>query len=123
MKNFKENLIVFTSLFTSFATIFCCALPIIFVFLGFGAVFAAISNDFPVINFLAEQSIVLFGISFVLLVISGYLIFIRNQFCSVDKDKALLCMKAKKINKIVWVFSFIIFLLGFFFKYILIKLV
>ena len=37
----------FISLFTSFGTLLCCALPALFVTLGLGSTFAALTNSLP----------------------------------------------------------------------------
>ena len=40
----------FLSLFTSVGTLFCCAIPALFVLLGAGASFASLTNKFSSIN-------------------------------------------------------------------------
>ncbi len=120
MPQAKESLILFFSLFTSLSTIFCCALPIILVSLGAGAVFASLSTNFPFINILAEKSIYIFAAAFILLLIGGYFIFFGKQICPADKKLAKICTKTKIINKWIWFISFFILLTAFFFKYILI---
>ena len=42
-----KHLIAFLSLFTSIGTLFCCALPALFVTLGAGATFAGLTNAVP----------------------------------------------------------------------------
>ena len=120
MNNFKESFITFIGLFSSISTILCCALPIILVMLGMGAVFASLTSSFPVITWLAERFIYLFLLSSFLLLISGYLIFIKPSYCPIDPKAAKLCHKLKNINKIVWWFSSIILIISLFFKYALI---
>ncbi|MFT6332274.1 MAG: hypothetical protein ACJAW3_000606 [Lentimonas sp.] len=113
----------FLGLFTSFSTIICCALPIILVTLGMGAVFASLTANFPFLIWLAERSIYLFATSIFLLLISGYFIFIKPQTCPAKKELAEICLKTKKFNQIIWWFSVIILLISFFFKYVLIHLI
>jgi len=119
MNNFKESFIIFIGLFASISTILCCALPIILVMLGMGAVFASLTSSFPLITWLAERFIYLFLISSFLIAMSGYLIFIKPSYCPTDPKAAKLCQKLKNINKIVWCFSLISLLLSLFFKYAL----
>lgn len=119
----KDSILPFFALFTSISTILCCALPIILVFLGMGAVFASLTANFPFISWLAAKSVYLFSIAGILLLISGYFIFIRPQSCPADKKLAAICQKTHKFNKIIWIFSVIILAISFFFKYILILLV
>jgi hypothetical protein len=123
MIKIKESLLPFFGLFTSISTILCCALPIILVTLGMGAVFASLTANFPFITWLAERSLYLFAIATALLLIGGYCIFIKPQTCPIDKKLAEMCDKTKKFNKIVWWTSVIILAISFFFKYILILLI
>lgn len=123
MIKIKESLLPFFGLFTSVSTILCCALPIILVTLGIGAVFANLTASLPFITWLAERSLYLFTIATNLLLIGGYFIFIKPQTCPADKKLAEICNKTKKFNKIVWWMSIIILAISFFFKYILILLI
>ncbi len=123
MIKIKESLLPFFGLFTSISTILCCALPIILVTLGMGAVFASLTATFPFVTWLAERSIYLFTIAAILLLIGGYFIFIKPQICPADKNLADICSKTKKFNKIVWLLSVIILAISFFFKYILILII
>ncbi len=123
MIKIKESLLPFFGLFTSISTILCCALPIILVTLGMGAVFASLTASFPFITWLAERSLYLFAIAEILLLIGGYFIFIKPQSCPADKKLAEMCNKTKKFNKIIWWLSVIILAISFFFKYILILLI
>jgi mercuric ion transport protein len=123
MIKIRESLLPFFGLFTSISTILCCALPIILVTLGMGAVFASLTANFPFIIWLTEKSIYLFSIATILLLVSGYFIFIKQQSCPADKKIAKMCNKTKKFNKIIWWVSVIILITSFFFKYILILLI
>jgi hypothetical protein len=119
----KSKLMTFLALFSSLTTILCCALPIILVTLGLGAAFASLTSNFPFIIFLAEKAIYLFIIAAILLAISGYFIFVKEQSCPADKKLVAICLKSKKFNKYIWWTSLIILAISFFFKYILILLV
>ena len=115
-----KKIIPFLSLFTSLSTIFCCALPIILVTLGMGAVFASLTQHFPAIIWAAEHAKEIFILATTLLLISGYLIFIKPQSCPTEKKLAQACIKTKKINQWIWSISVIILTISLFFKYILI---
>lgn len=117
---YKATIMPFLGLFTSLSTIFCCALPIILVTLGMGAVFASLTNHFPAIIWVAEHVLEIFILTAILLLISGYLIFIKPQSCPSDQKLAQACRKTKKINQWVWSISVIILTISLFFKYILI---
>ena len=118
--NIKEVILPFFALFTSISTIICCALPIILVMLGMGAVFANLTANFHFIIWLAGKSLYLFIIAIIFLLIGGYFIFLKAETCPADKKLADICQKTKKFNKIIWFFSVIILLISFFFKYILV---
>ncbi len=122
MRN-KATLFSYLTLFTSLSTLLCCALPIVFVSLGAGALFAAISSKIPFINVLGENFTLLFTLSVLLLALAGYFIFIKPQSCPTDKKLANICTKSKKINKIIWLGTVAILITSFFFKYILILIV
>lgn len=119
---FKETILPFLGLFTSLSTILCCALPIILVTLGMGAIFAGLTANFPLIIWLAQKSVYLFTTASILLLASGYFIFIRAQTCPADKKLAETCTKTKKFNKIVWWLSVAILMMSAFFKYVLIAI-
>lgn len=85
-----------------------------------GAVFASLSSNIPAIIFLAENALTIFTITGILLAISGYMIFIRSQSCPINPKLTKICMRSKKINKIVWWLSVAILGISLFFKYILI---
>jgi len=116
----KESLLPFFGLFTSISTMLCCALPIILVTLGMGAVFASLTANFPFVTWLAERSIYLFVIATILLLIGGYFIFIKSQTCPADKKLTDMCNKTKEFNKVIWWMSVITLAISYFFKYILI---
>lgn len=119
----KDTIVTFFALFSSFSTIFCCALPIIFVMLGMGASFASMTSALPIINSLLEYTTELFILTAIFLFTSGYMIFFRPQTCPIEPKLAKLCAKMKKINKVIWFISLILFLCGIFFKYLLIYFV
>ena len=97
--NIKEVILPFFALFTSISTIICCALPIILVMLGMGAVFANLTANFPFIIWLAGKSLYLFIIAIIFLLIGGYFIFLKAETCPADKKLADICQKTKKFNK------------------------
>lgn len=115
-----KKILPFLGLFTSLSTIFCCALPIILVTLGMGAVFASLTNHFPAIIWAAEHAKEILILTTILLSISGYLIFIKPQACPSDQKLAQACARSKKINQWVWWISVLILAISLFFKYILI---
>ena len=54
------KLLSFAALFTSVGTLFCCALPALFVVLGAGATFASLTESIPAILVLGEHKELVF---------------------------------------------------------------
>ena len=68
----KDSLVSIFSLFTSSSTLFCCALPAIFVMLGAGASFASFISVFPFLITLSVYKIELTLFAFLMMGIAGY---------------------------------------------------
>ena len=110
----------FFSLFGSIGTLFCCALPVILVSLGMGAVFASLTSVFPQIHWITAYKNWLFLITGLLLFVSYF--FIRTakiMECPIDDQKPSSCRKAKKTSR--WIFGCSVFCysMGLVFAYIL----
>ncbi|CAA6808468.1 MAG: Unknown protein [uncultured Campylobacterales bacterium] len=116
-----KRLVDFLSLFSSTGTLFCCALPALFVSLGAGAVFASLVSSFPFLITLSEYKVVLFVVAGIMILVSGYLEFFYNKSCPIDKKEA--CSSGKKFSKIIFYISVGIYILGFSFAFILPKLI
>ena len=68
-----KRLVAFLTLFTSLGTLICCALPALFVVLGFGAAFAGIVGNVPQLVWISEHKSWVFGIGAVFLSVGGVL--------------------------------------------------
>ncbi len=107
------------TLLTSFSTLFCCALPALFVTLGAGAVLAGIVSNVPQLVWLSEHKITLFMFAGIMLTASGIMRYTsRNAPCPIDPEQAKACTKLRKISLIVYVGSVTIYAIGFFFAFI-----
>ena len=62
-----RHIVAFLSLFTSVGTLFCCALPALFVTLGAGATFAGLTNTFPQLIWIGQHKGYIFLLGGVLL--------------------------------------------------------
>lgn len=122
----KHNLSNFFSLFTSFATLICCALPTLLVTLGLGAVAASSISAFPFLITLSKNKHWLFLIAFLFLVINFYLIYEKNRrlkTCKVPQQKSeSVCEIASRWNKIILWVSVSIFIISFIFAYLTIPI-
>ena len=107
------------SLFSSFATLTCCALPALLVSLGAGAVLAGLITNFPQLIFLSKYKIYVFSVAGLLITISGYILWLnRNAPCPIEPMAAKLCNKLRKLSIYIYFFSLIIFLTGLFFAFV-----
>jgi len=121
----KENLhdyFGWVTLFITSGTLLCCALPILLVSLGFGAVVAGLNYNIPGLLFLAEHKVWTFGLSALFLVFLAWLIYRPNQSCPSDVQLARYCAGSKKWNKRIFLLSVIIWIIGFFASYLLLPL-
>lgn len=105
-------------LFTSAGTLLCCALPILFVILGMGSVVASIASNVPFLITLSMHKAWVFGISGLLLLISGWLLYRPGRYCPSDPLLAELCENSHRWNvRMLWV-SAVIWAIGFFFAFV-----
>ena len=115
----KDLIIPTISLFTSFGTLICCALPAMFVALGAGAVLAGLVSSLPFLILISKYKAILFLTSGFLILISGFLIWnSRNAPCPTDPYKAKACSRLRKISIFIYLFALLIFFIGFFFAFV-----
>ena len=114
---FVKKLVSYFSLFGSLTTLFCCALPVLFVSVGMGAVFASITATIPQINFLVERKNTLFIVTAILLALS-YVLMARAipQECPIDQEA---CPTSKSWTQRIFWFSVVVYVIGAFFSYVL----
>jgi hypothetical protein len=118
MKRFSKTVDTLTML-TSFSTLFCCALPALFVTIGAGAALAGIVSNVPQLIWLSEHKIGLFIFAGVMLVASGIMRYTsRNAPCPIDPVQATSCQKLRKISMVIYIVSLLIYVTGFFFAFI-----
>ncbi len=115
----KTKVLHTITLFSSFSTLICCALPALLVVLGLGATLAGFVSTFPQLIWLSEHKILTFSISGLLLSSSAFAMYYnRNAPCPADPEKAKACGRLKKIGKYIFIFSASLYLIGFFFAFI-----
>lgn len=110
------------TLFITSGTLLCCALPILLVSLGFGAVVASLNYNIPGLVFLAEHKLWTLSLSALLLLFLAWVIWRPNQACPTDPDLANHCQKAKRWNQRIFWLSVGIWAVGFFFSVLLLPL-
>ncbi len=100
-------------LFASSTTLICCALPILLVSVGLGAVSAALFANLPFLVTLAKYKAWMFGASGGVLALSAWLLFRSGRTCPADPDLAEQCETAYRWNvRLLWV-SVGIWVIGF----------
>lgn len=118
MNKIKDTTVSIATLFTSFSTLLCCALPALLISLGMGAVMAGLVSNVPQLIWLSNHKTELFTIAAIMLIISGYFTYRKGQSCPVDPKQAKTCSNLKRFNKIVFWVSVVLYLVGFFFAYL-----
>ena len=110
----------FLSLFCSFGTLICCALPALLVTLGLGATLAGLVSTFPQLVWLSEHKTAVFIISGTLLTLAAYMQYrARNMECPVDDLSAQeTCASARHWSIYILGLSFLIYVVGGYFAFI-----
>jgi hypothetical protein len=103
----------FFSLFGSFGTLICCALPALFVSLGAGAALTSLLTHVPQLIWLSEHKKAIFIFAGVSLILGGLAQWrARNEPCPMDPVKADACRSSRLISLIVYSLSAVVFLIG-----------
>lgn len=113
-----DKLAAFISLFTSFGTLLCCALPALFVTLGFGSTFAALTSALPHFYTLTANKGTLFLVAGSCIALS----FVLQRFFSVPVSCDLNgrpCKETKTWSKPLLYTSIFIYIVGGSFTYII----
>jgi mercuric ion transport protein len=119
----RAALLNYFSLFSSFSTLICCALPSVLVLLGMGTTVASLLSAAPWLVSLSRHKIWTFSIAGILITMSfvmTYLITPRlrhGEACEADDPTA--CGEISKISRVILWGSAIIWSCGFFVAYLL----
>lgn len=111
--------VVFLTLFSSFSTLICCALPALLVSLGLGASLAAAVSSFPQLIWFSEHKTLIFLFAGLILAVSLYFhLFGKEKSCPTDPELAAACKTAKKFSSLLLYFSLAVYLIGAFFAFV-----
>lgn len=120
----RTSVLSYFSLFTSFGTLLCCALPSLLVLVGLGATVASFLSFAPWLVTLSRNKDWVFAVSGVLIGLNfAYLYFLspklqaRGGACPVDSPDA--CSTASRTSKVLLWVSASIYAAGFFSAYLL----
>ncbi len=107
------------SLFSSFSTLICCALPALFVTLGMGATLASVVGAVPQLIWLSERKPLVFGFSGAMLLIAGGAQWRSRQMaCPADPKLAEACRETKNWSLPVYIVSVVLWCIGAFFAFV-----
>ena len=98
-----KHLVAFASLFSSVGTLFCCALPALFVTLGAGASFASLTSAVPQLIWFGENKTLLPKI------------FPPPVVCDIDGNP---CAATKSWSQPLLYISMVLYAIGGFFAYL-----
>lgn len=114
-----RRLLPYLTLFSTFSTLICCALPAAFVALGFGATLVALLGTFPQLIWLSTHKVWVFGIAgLLLLMTAGLRLHSSAQSCPVNYESEIACRKARAISSVVFWLSLALFLIGALFAFL-----
>ncbi len=119
----RAALLNYFSLFSSFSTLICCALPSVLVLLGMGTTVASLLSAAPWLVSLSRHKIWTFSIAGVLISMSFVMTYLvaprlrRGEVCEADDPTT--CGEVSKISRVILWGSAMIWLCGFFVAYLL----
>jgi len=110
----------YLALLASSATLLCCGLPALLVFMGFGAVVASVVSSLPILVVLSKYKLAVFGSS-AFTILLAWFISNRASLCPIGERKDD-CRQLKKASRIVLMASTALWVVGFSTAFVLPKL-
>lgn len=110
-------------LFTSGTTLICCALPLLLVSLGLGAVSASLFSALPWLTWFGLYKEWTFGIAGLILVFAAWSVYRPNRYCPADPVMAELCIRTTRWNKHMFWCAILLWVIGFFTAYLWLPIV
>jgi len=97
----------------STSTLICCALPILLVSLGAGALSAALFANFPFLVVLAKNKLWLFTGSAVMLTLAAWSLYRPGRACPAELELAEQCRRSERLSRRLLLISGLIWAIGF----------
>ncbi len=110
------------ALFATTGTLVCCALPIVLVTLGLGAVVAALTSTFPFLITLSQHKVWVFAVSALLLLAVGWALHRPGRACPTDPELGRACGRAMVWNRRIYRAAVVLWGIGFFAAYLALPL-
>lgn len=115
----KNSILSMLTLFSSFSTLVCCALPALLVSIGAGAALIGLLNAVPQLIWLSEHKIAIFVFAALMLAASGIARYLsRHAPCPADPGQAEACNRLRRTSGIILYTSILIYAVGFFFAFV-----
>lgn len=114
--------IALITLLTTSGTLVCCALPVLLVTLGMGAIVSGLVGNMPFLVALTHYQRSLFAGSAVLLGVSAWLMYRPGRTCPADPVLNRMCERLDAWGRRIFWTSSIIWVLGFFASYLLLPI-
>jgi hypothetical protein len=119
----RATLLNYFSLFSSFSTLICCALPSVLVLLGMGTTVASLLSAAPWLVSLSRHKIWTFTIAGTFIAASFAMTYViaprlrKGEFCDADDPRT--CGEVSRISRVILWGSAAIWSCGFFVAYLL----
>jgi hypothetical protein len=108
------------ALVASSATLVCCVLPAVLVWVGAGAAVVALVTAIPQLVWLSEHKVLVFGVAVLLLAASGAMLWhARHLPCPIDPERARSCLRLRRASHVLYSVAVAGFLLGVSFAFVL----
>jgi len=122
--NVRTIILEILTILSSFSTLICCALPAALVTIGAGAALASVVTAVPQLVWLSEHKLPLFAFGGLMLVLSSVSAYRnRNATCPADSARARSCMRLRRWSARIFYFSAVLYVIGFFFAFLLSRIV
>ena len=115
----RQSLLSYLSLFTSFGTLLCCALPSLLVLLGLGATVASFLSAVPWLVTMSHHKNWVFAASGLLIAGNFVYIYMVAPRLECPTDNADACMQASRTSRVTLWISAILYCGGAFTAYLL----
>lgn len=120
----RSSMLNYLSLFSSFSTLLCCALPSVLVLLGLGATVASVLSAAPWLVSLSRHKSWTFTMSGVLIALSFIVTYavaprLRIEGAACDASDPSACGEASRLSRVLLWISAVIWCGGFFVAYLL----
>ena len=114
-----KKIVPYLSLFASFSTLICCALPALLVSVGMGAALAATISAVPQLVWFSEHKAIVFsGAGFMLAATALIRGLTRETSCPTDPALAAACMRGRRYSTVIFSISVVLYLIGAFFAFV-----